>query len=134
MKKKKLIIWKRCTWIQYSYRKTQSQQRKIWNLWKVWWTFIFFITRVVVCTRFLEKFASWSWTWVDVVFLLIWYNVVRYLEFDHLILSRLNVYTWFWESEACDVLEVGWTPTLDLGKWNMWCSWSLSLGSKFISL
>ena len=75
-----------------------------------------------VRTRFLEKFDSWSWTNVGLVFLLIWWDVVRSLEFDPLILSRLDVYAWFGGSEARDVLEVCWMCTLDLGKRSMRCS------------
>ena len=58
---------------------------------------------------------------VDVVSLLIWCDAVQSLEFDPLILSRLYAYAWFGESGARDVLEICWTSTLDLEKWNMWC-------------
>ena len=53
---------------------------------------------------------------VEVVFLLIWCDVVLSLQFDHLILYRLNVYAWFGGSGARDFLEVSWTSTFDLGK------------------
>ena len=74
--------------------------------------------------------------------MLMWCNMVQSLVFDPLILSWLNAYAWFeeaghviflkliehlrliWESGARDVLEVDWTPTLDLRKWNKWCSQS----------
>ena len=80
-----------------------------------------------VCTRFLEKFDSWSWTWVDVLFLLIWCDVVRSIEFDPLILSRLDAYVWFEEAEQVMFLK--------LESWKKFCifkegsifeeSWSL---------
>ena len=54
---------------------------------------------IIVRTRFLEKFDSWSWTWVDVVFMLIWCDMIQSLVFDPLIFSRLNAYTWFEEVE-----------------------------------
>ena len=75
-----------------------------------------------VRTRFSEKFDSWCWTWLDVVFLLVWCDVVLSLQFDTLILSRLNAYAWFGGSGAHDILEVSWTSTLDLGKRSTRCS------------
>ena len=98
-----------------------------------------------VNTRFSKKLDSWCWTWVDVVFLLIWCDVVRFLELYSLILSRLDAYAWFeemehvmflkfverlrliWRSGARDFLRVGWMSMFDLRKRRTWCSWSLSL-------
>ena len=55
---------------------------------------------VPICsTKFLAKFGSWSWTCVNVVFMLIWCDVVQSLEFDPLILSRLDSFVWFEEAE-----------------------------------
>ena len=91
--------------------------------------FIAFLYKLVH-TRFPEKFNSWSWTWVKVVFLwtwvkvvflLIWCDAVQSLEFDHLVISWLDAYAWFGGSEAHDVLEVCWTFMLDLEKRSTWC-------------
>ena len=68
---------------------------------------------------FVELNLSWC------CILLIWCDVVQSLEFDHLILSRLDAYAWFRGSGARDILEVCWTSTLDLGKRSTRCfsSW-----------
>ena len=45
-------------------------------------------------------------------FLLIWCDVIRSLEFDHLILFRLNVYAWFEEVEHVMFLKLDfWKKT-----------------------
>ena len=59
-----------------------------------------------VQTRFSEKFGLWSWTCVDVVFMLIWCDVVRSLEFDPLILSQLDAYAWFEEAKHVMFLKL----------------------------
>ena len=62
------------------------------------------IQKVIVRKRFSKKFDSWSWTCVDVVEL-IWSNVVWSLEFDLLILSRLDAYAWFEEAKHVTFLK-----------------------------
>ena len=61
---------------------------------------------VVVHTRFLEKFISWSWTWVDVVSLLI--------------LLRCDSISRIWSSDSLSTgcLRLIWR------KRSTWCSWS----------
>ena len=112
---------------------------------------------MIVHTRFSKKFGSWSWTYVDVVFMLIWCDVVQSLEFDLLILSRLDAYAWFEEAKHVMFLKLGsWKKacifeeasifegvlevedleeSLDLQRsFNLRrCSWSWRLGRKLVS-
>lgn len=51
--------------------------------------------------RFSNKCVLWSWTCVDVAFVLTWSGVVRFLVLDPLIFSWLNAYTWDWMCTIC---------------------------------
>ena len=82
----------------------------------------------------MNKFDSWSRTWVDVIFLLIWWDVIWSLEFDHLILSRLNANAWFEEAEHMVFLKLEFWKKVCIFKGVSIFEESCSLGRKLVEV